>query len=190
MNPSSVTFGDTSSSEEVNTFGEISMNIDEIKLLDIQPSQFYISEEKLSGVKSWFDPNDLSNFEPLPIFEHGGKIFFTDGHTRALAAFLSGIEKVPLVWDSEEEIGIKEYEICVKACENRGIKISVTLRIVFYPMMNMLQNGITGVTVCRKLYYILMKNNIGGSKPRPTIVFIKKRFILWKNILQENMTLR
>ena len=35
MNPSSVTFGDTSSSEEVNTFGEISMNIDEIKLLDI-----------------------------------------------------------------------------------------------------------------------------------------------------------
>lgn len=122
MNPSSVTFGDTSSSEEVNTFGEISMNIDEIKLLDIQPSQFYISEEKLSGVKSWFDPNDLSNFEPLPIFEHGGKIFFTDGHTRALAAFLSGIEKVPLVWDSEEEIGIKEYEICVKACENRGIK--------------------------------------------------------------------
>ena len=55
-------------------------------------------------------------------FEHGGKIFFTDGHTRALAAFLSGIEKVPLVWDSEEEIGIKEYEICVKACENRGIK--------------------------------------------------------------------
>ena len=122
MNPSSVTFGDTSSSEEVNTFGEISMNIDEIKLLDIQPSQFYISEEKLSGVKSWFDPKDLSNFEPLPIFEHGGKIFFTDGHTRALAAFLSGLKKVPLVWDSENEIGITEYKICIKACEGRGNK--------------------------------------------------------------------
>ena len=98
------------------------MNIEEIKLLDIQPSQFYISAKKLERVKSWFDPKDLSNFEPLPIFEHGGKIFFTDGHTRALAAFLSGLEKVPLVWDSENEIGITEYKICIKACEGRGIK--------------------------------------------------------------------
>ena len=78
------------------------MNIEEIKLLDIQPSQFYISAKKLERVKNWFDPNDLSKFEPLPIFEYGGKIFFTDGHTRALAAFLSGIEKIPLVWDSED----------------------------------------------------------------------------------------
>lgn len=98
------------------------MNIDEIKLLDIQPSQFYISAKKFERVKSWFNPNDLSNFEPLPIFEHEGKVFFTDGHTRALAAFLSGADKVPLVWDSEEEIGITEYGICIKACEDRGIK--------------------------------------------------------------------
>ena len=59
------------------------MNIEEIKLLDIQPSQFYISAKKLERVKSWFDPKDLSNFEPLPIFEHGGKIFFTDGHNKS-----------------------------------------------------------------------------------------------------------
>ena len=98
------------------------MNIDEIKLLDIQPSQFYISAKKLERVMKWFNPNDLSNFEPLPIFEHGGKIFFTDGHTRALAVFLSGLEKVPLVWDAENEIGITEYKICIKACEGRGIK--------------------------------------------------------------------
>ena len=36
--------------------------------------------------------------------------------------FLSGLEKVPLVWDSENEIGITEYKICIKACEGRGIK--------------------------------------------------------------------
>ncbi len=98
------------------------MDINEIKLLDIKPSQFYISAKKFERVKQWFDPKDLSNFEPLPIFEHGGKIFFTDGHTRALAAFISGLEKVPLVWDNDENIGITEYEICVKACEGRGIK--------------------------------------------------------------------
>ena len=98
------------------------MNIDEIKLLDIQPSQFYISEEKLNGVKSWLNPKELSNFEPIPIFEHNGKIFFTDGHTRALAAYLAGLEKVPLCWEKQEEIGIKEYEICIKACIDREIK--------------------------------------------------------------------
>ena len=54
------------------------MDLKKIKLLDIQPSQFYISEEKFENVKSWFDPKDFSNFEPLPVFEHGGKIFFTD----------------------------------------------------------------------------------------------------------------
>ena len=97
------------------------MDLKEIKLLDIHPSQFYISEEKFENVKRWFDPKDLLNFQPLPIFEHDGKIFFTDGHTRALVAFLSGLEKVPLVWDRKENIGITEYEICVKACVDRKI---------------------------------------------------------------------
>ncbi len=96
------------------------MDIEKIKLMDIQPSQFYISSEKLHSVKKWFDPSDLSNFAPLPIKELNGKIIFTDGHTRAVAAYLAGLERVPLCWDCDE-LDEEAYMICVKACESRGI---------------------------------------------------------------------
>ncbi|MDE6746317.1 MAG: hypothetical protein K2J72_06720, partial [Oscillospiraceae bacterium] len=75
------------------------MDINKIALLDIQPSQFYVSEEKILNIKKWFDPNDLSNFAPIPIKELDGRIIFTDGHTRAWTAVLSGVSHVPLVWD-------------------------------------------------------------------------------------------
>ncbi|MDE7303455.1 MAG: hypothetical protein K2N60_09090 [Oscillospiraceae bacterium] len=96
------------------------MDINKIALLDIQPSQFYVSEEKILNIKKWFDPNDLSNFEPIPIKELDGRIIFTDGHTRAWTAFLSGVSHVPLVWD-EDELDWEAYRICVDACIERGV---------------------------------------------------------------------
>ena len=96
------------------------MDINKIALLDIQPSQFYVSEEKILNIKKWFDSNDLSNFEPIPIKELDGRIIFTDGHTRAWTAFLSGVSHVPLVWD-EDELDWEAYRICVDACIERGV---------------------------------------------------------------------
>lgn len=97
------------------------MNIRNISILDIQPSQFYISEEKIDMIKKWFVPSDLTNFEPIPIKLLNGNIIFTDGHTRALVAYLSGISKVPLVWDNDE-LDWEAYQICVLACQKRGVK--------------------------------------------------------------------
>ena len=77
-------------------------DICDLTLKDLQPSQFYISERKLRGVNEWFRPEDLSNFEPIPVKMLDGIPVMTDGHTRAVAAVLAGLDKVPFVWDEDE----------------------------------------------------------------------------------------
>jgi len=96
------------------------MNINEITLKNIQPSQFYISEEKVRAILTWFNADDLSNFEPIPIKKLNGQIIYTDGHTRAWVAYAAGLTKVPLVWD-EDELDWEAYQICVDACKERGV---------------------------------------------------------------------
>ena len=95
-------------------------DISELSLRDLQPSQFYISEEKLASVEAWFDPADLSDFEPIPVKELDGVPVMTDGHTRAVAALRAGLRRVPLVWD-EDELDWRSYRACVTACRRRGV---------------------------------------------------------------------
>ena len=95
-------------------------DICELKLKDLQPSQFYISERKLREVNEWFHPADLSNFEPIPVKMLDGIPVMTDGHTRAVAAVLAGLDKVPLVWD-EDELSWEIYRRCILECKARGI---------------------------------------------------------------------
>ena len=44
----------------------------------------------------------------------------TDGHTRAVAALRAGLDRVPLVWDTDE-LDWRLYRACVTACRRRGI---------------------------------------------------------------------
>lgn len=92
-----------------------------MKMTEIQPSQFYLSEEKLKRIREWFDPKDLSNFEPLPIRRLDGNVIFTDGHTRAFAAWQAGLESVPTVWDGDD-LDWDLYRVCVEASRKRGIQ--------------------------------------------------------------------
>lgn len=91
-----------------------------VKLSCVQPSQFYISEEKLRAIEAWFDPNDLSIFEPIPIKLLDGELVSTDGHTRCVAAMLHGLDVVPFVWE-EEDLDWEMYRRCVVACKERKI---------------------------------------------------------------------
>ena len=91
-----------------------------LKLKDLQPSQFCISEEKLRDVERWFDPRDLSSFEAIPVKLLDGRPVMTDGHTRAVAALRAGLTYVPLVWD-EDELDWDMYRKCVEACRERGV---------------------------------------------------------------------
>ena len=95
-------------------------DISEFTLADIQPSQFYISEGKLSAAERWFTPEDLSNFTPIPVKLLDGVPVMTDGHTRAVAALRAGLKSVPLVWDTDE-LDWRMYRACVTACRSRGI---------------------------------------------------------------------
>ena len=89
-------------------------------LKDLQPSQFYISQAKLSNIQAWFHKDDLSNFEPLPVKVLDGVPILTDGHTRAVSAILAGLESVPLVYD-EDELDWNLYRYCVEQCTQKGI---------------------------------------------------------------------
>lgn len=92
-----------------------------MKLDEIQPSQLYISSEKLSEVMKTFDLNRPETIEPIPIKKLGDEIIFVDGHTRAFVAFLFGISEVPVYWE-DEELDWEAYKICVKWCKESGIR--------------------------------------------------------------------
>ena len=102
------------------------MEINELKLKDLQPSQFYISEKKLKDVEGWLNPTDLSCFEPIPVKLSDGRLVMTDGHTRAVAALRAGLEMVPLVWD-EDELSWDMYRACVSACREQAIESPIDL---------------------------------------------------------------
>jgi len=90
------------------------------KLDEIQPSQLFISSEKLSKVMDHFNPPVAESLEPIPIKYLDGYVIFTDGHTRALVAFLSGQSEIVAYWD-EDELDWEVYSICVDWCREEGI---------------------------------------------------------------------
>lgn len=91
-----------------------------MKLKEIQPSQLYISSEKLSEVMKTFDPNKPESMEPIPIKKLENEVIFVDGHTRAFAAFLHSFSEVPVYWE-DEELDWDAYEICVEWCKKERI---------------------------------------------------------------------
>ncbi len=88
-----------------------------MSLAEVQPSQLFISTEKLAAVLRGFDPSQM---EPIPVRRFGDDVVMTDGHTRAFAAFLCGMGELPVVWD-EDELDLEAYEICVVWCKEDGI---------------------------------------------------------------------
>lgn len=103
-----------------------------MKLSKIQPSQLYISSEKLSEVMKTFDPEKPELIEPIPVKELGNQIIFVDGHTRAFAAFLHNIQMVPVYWE-DEELDWDAYEICVGWCKEEGIRSIADLKTRVIP---------------------------------------------------------
>lgn len=91
-----------------------------MKILDVQPSQLFISKMKLEKVSEWLDYKNIECYDPIPIKKLNGKIIFTDGHTRAFALFKMGIEAIRCIWD-EDNLDWEAYHICVDWCIEEGI---------------------------------------------------------------------
>jgi len=86
---------------------------------EIQPSQLYISREKIDRISSWLKPAE-HNYEPIPIKELNGHFIYTDGHTRAFLVARSGETKLKVTLD-EDELDWHLYEHCVEWCVNEKI---------------------------------------------------------------------
>lgn len=88
-----------------------------LPLTKIQPSQFYLSQDKLDKISIDFEAGEMF---PLPIKRLDGKIFFTDGHSRAFKAYRAGLLDIPVYFDGDE-LNWEFYRYCVQACEKMGI---------------------------------------------------------------------
>lgn len=97
-----------------------SIKIISMDLHRLQPSQLYINAQKLQAVQENLAGKNDHNPDPLPVLEMDGNLVLTDGHTRALAAGLSGITKIQ-VYHDEDDIDLELYRICVDWCLNAGI---------------------------------------------------------------------
>ncbi|MDH7477871.1 MAG: hypothetical protein QHH17_05770 [Candidatus Bathyarchaeota archaeon] len=98
-----------------------------MKLDKLQPTQLYISYEKLSEVMKTFDQKNPKSMEPIPIKKLGNEIILVDGHTRALAAFLHGFSEIPVYWEYEE-LDWDAYKICLKWCKKEKIRTIADLK--------------------------------------------------------------
>ena len=82
-----------------------------LPIAQIQPSQFYLSREKLDRISIYFDQQEL---EALPVKRMDGKVFFTDGHSRAFKAYQAGLSHIPIYYD-RDELNWDFYQYCVQA---------------------------------------------------------------------------
>jgi hypothetical protein len=103
-----------------------------MELSKIQPSQLYISSEKLAHVLACLKVKKMKLDEPLPIKRLGEQIVLVDGHTRAFAMFLEGISEVPVYWE-EDELDWDAYRICVEWCKKEGINTVTDLKSRIIP---------------------------------------------------------
>jgi len=90
-------------------------------LLELGLSQIYLNEDKVKAIEKWFNPDDMSIFEPLPVHDYGnGKYTLTDGHSRAYVAYKCGLIQIPIIYDNDDmvagEIGQKLYGTDIEWC--------------------------------------------------------------------------
>jgi hypothetical protein len=98
-----------------------------MKMSQIQPSQLYINQERLSEVIVALDRLKPDLIKPIPVKKLGEKIVLTDDHTIALAAFLRGVSEVRVYWE-EDELDWNAYEICVQWCQKEGVRSIADLK--------------------------------------------------------------
>ena len=134
-----------------------------MKLSEIQPSQLYVSSEKLSQVITSSDNLTPESMGPIPVKELAGRVVATDGHTRLLAAFLAGLGQVKVCWDGDG-LDWEAYEICASWCQQEGVRTAADLADRIVPPA---QYETLWLDRCRKMHRELeARRKRGGSRSR------------------------
>lgn len=119
-------------SDTVGELDEGSHPRDRRALTALQPSQSLVSERKFRVMLEWWDADDpTANLadDPLPYLHPvedlgldsgvvaADRVVLADGHTRALAAVLTGVESVPVVREPDRDgLSMDVYRPCVDWC--------------------------------------------------------------------------
>lgn len=90
-------------------------NLIEIDIFELQPSQFFVNEDKVNAVSSFVNS---SKDVVIPIIKKDEMIIVLDGHTRLYAASMKGIKTV-FVFDTETDQYIYDF---VQEAQRRNIK--------------------------------------------------------------------
>ena len=98
------------------------------KATEIQPSQLYLNAAKLAKVKELYKPISLDSLPPIPIKELDNEIIFIDGHHRAYVAVTFGFEKLPVYWESDANLNLDLYRVCINWCKSENIVSVLDLR--------------------------------------------------------------
>lgn len=68
-----------------------------VEVLRLIPTADHLDRKKLDAVLRWFDPEDLSNLQPLTVAsDEAQNLYLLDGHCRAFALWATGVEKAPV----------------------------------------------------------------------------------------------
>ena len=98
-----------------------------ISISELRLSQLYLNADKIAAIEAWFDPHNLSNFEPLYVHDFGDQqLTLTDGHSRAFVAYKNSVEKLPVVYDTNEivtsDTGMLSYKNDIEWCKRFGLR--------------------------------------------------------------------
>ncbi|WP_350343992.1 hypothetical protein PRVXT_000357 [Proteinivorax tanatarense] len=135
----------------------------ELEINDIQPSQLFVSEQKLKNVYKWLN-KDINSYDPIPVKDLNGKTVFTDGHTRSFALYKLGAKKVKVYWD-KDELDWEAYQICVNWCLKEGITNITHLES---RILNDDQYRLMWHERCRKMQAKVRKRKSQGSLNKPS----------------------
>ena len=85
-----------------------------VRIADLQPSQLYLSAEKLAKVHAWLDRKNAV-CSPVPVCRKNKSMVLTDGHTRVFSLWQNGAKEVSAVWD-EDDLDWTVYSTCLDWC--------------------------------------------------------------------------
>ncbi|MBS4536350.1 hypothetical protein GOQ29_12055 [Clostridium sp. D2Q-14] len=91
-------------------------DLEVVSIEDIQPSQLYISKDKIRKVSSWLDSYEKVI---IPVVEIDGRYVSTDGHTRLVQAFINGYKNVYIYMD--KDIDSETSRVFVDWCRDENI---------------------------------------------------------------------
>ncbi|WP_367357757.1 hypothetical protein [Mesotoga sp.] len=92
-----------------------------VRIEDLQPSQLYISEDKLRAIRN---KETLKNV-PVPVIDLDGILVMADGRSRSITAIIEGQDSM-LVEITDENLDLKHRRMCEVVLE-QGCSRRMTL---------------------------------------------------------------